>query len=181
VESYRLTPTDVIVLRVAVRSLIAPVLEAPFREQLVSTNSTLPIAIWQESPRDFPPFGPPPPPPPFAGSGERTKPSRSPGLRDLDATLLSPSERVAWDQRNREIREVPDLTIAGLGSRRRADGIPYGWKVVEASAPCYPTQNTAVLYVHYTCPGGCGEGRLIRLGREGPSWRTTASQRLWIG
>ena len=90
-------------------------------------------------------------------------------------------ERAVWELRNRVAREIPGLAIARLGNRHSADDVAAGWTVAAASAPSYPTRETAVLYAHYTCRGGCGEGRLIRLRRDGASWRIAESQRLWVG
>jgi len=51
---------------------------------------------------------------------------------------------------------------------------------VAASAPSYPTKATAMVYASFVCGGLCGERRLIRLRRDGLSWRIITSQRLWI-
>ena len=181
VESCRLTMTDLEVLRIGLSSIIQTlVAESPPRV-IVLTTSTLTIPVWQP-PLAAPPFSPPPDPPPFAGSGDHVvSPPQGSPKRSLDAAVLSPPERAAWERRNRVAREMPGLAIARLGNRHSADEIPAGWTVVAASAPTYPASDTALLYAHYTCRGGCGEGRLIRLVRVGASWRITASERLWIG
>jgi hypothetical protein len=183
VESCRLTMTDLEVLRTGLSSIIQPlVAESPPRV-IVLTTSTLTIPVWQP-PLATPPFSPPLDPPPFAGSGDHVVSPFGPSplyvLYGLDEHL-SPPERAAWERRNQVAREIPGLAIARLGNRDSADNIPAGWDVAAVSAPTYPTNETAVLYADYTCRGGCGEGRLIRLVRVGASWRITASERLWIG
>jgi hypothetical protein len=176
-----LTATDIEVLRLGLSSLIQPLVTESPVEVIVLTTSTLMVPLWDPS-LARPPFSPPPHPPPFGGPGEHvvSPPQPSP-LRSLYAALLSPAERAAWDRRNRMSREIPGLAIARIGNRHSADDVPAGWTVVAASAPTYPTTATAVMYAHFTCRGGCGEGRLIRLARDGASWRITASEQLWIG
>jgi hypothetical protein len=182
VESCRLTMTDIEVLRIGLSSLIQPLVAQDPARVIVLTTSTLTIPLWQAPPVTLPPFSPPPPPPPFAGSGDHVVSRPEPSwFSFLYPPLLSPPERTAWERRNRVAREIPGLAIARLGNRDSADDVPAGWTVAAASAPSYPTHETAVLYAHYTCRGGCGEGRLIRLSRDGASWRITESQRLWIG
>ena len=181
VESCRLTMTDIEVLRIGLSSLIQPlVAESPPRV-IVLTTSTLTIPVWQ---RPQAPFSPPPDPFPFAVWRVQMAPAFQPlplyALYGLDERL-SPQERAAWERRNQVAREIPGLAIARLGNRDSADDIPRGWTVTAVSAPAYPTKETAVLYAHFKCRGGCGEGRLIRLTRVGVSWRITASERLWIG
>jgi hypothetical protein len=176
VESPRLTRTDIEVLRVGLTSVVEPLLAVSAERVIVLTTSTRRLPLWQ-TPTSIVPF---PPPSPFAGSRGLALPLLLPS-RALDATLLSPEERVAWALRNREAREIPDMAIVGLGSRYSGGEVPVDWTVVSASAPCYSTTETAVLYAHYTCRGGCGEGQLIRLRRDGPLWRISASQSLWIG
>jgi|SRR5476649_5396 len=173
VESYRLTKTDIEVLRVGLTSVIQPPIGAPSKGDVVLTTPTLTIPLWQAPPPSFPPW----PPLPFAGSRDHAMPP--PPRTALDAALFSPEERAAWELRNRATREIPDLAIAGLVNRHNADDVPAGRTVVAASAPSYPTKDTAVLYAQFICGGTCGEGRLIRLSRDGTSWRITASQMLW--
>jgi hypothetical protein len=174
VESCRLTRTDTEILRVALASVIEPSLGAPSRRVMVLTTPTLRIALWQAPPPSFPPS----PPAPFAGSRADAVPPSPRG--PLDAALFSSEERVAWTRRNRVAREIPDLAIAGLVNRHGTHVDSADWMVVAATAPIYPTKDAAVLYAQFTCGNTCGEGLLIRLSRDGPSWRITASQRLWI-
>src|SRR3954465_1264165 len=181
VEACRLGTTDIEVLRLGLSSLVQPLVTVSPEAVIVLTTSTLMVPLWDPS-LAKPPFSPPPHPIPFAGSGEHvmSPPQPSPS-RSLDADLLSPHERAAWDRRNRMPREIPGLAIARIGNRHSADAVPADWTVVAASAPAYPTNGTAVMYAHFRCRGGCGEGRLIRLARDGASWRITASEQLWIG
>ena len=180
VESYRLTQTDVEVLRVAVTSVIQPRIGDPPKPAMVLITSTLTIPIWQAPPASLAPL-PPLPPPPFASSRDQVlSPPQSPPSQALDAALLSPAERAAWELRNRWAGEIPDLGIAGLVNRHSADDVPADWTVVAASAAIYPTKETALLYAQFRCGSTCGEGRLIRLRRDGASWRITESQWLWI-
>lgn len=174
VESDRLTKTDIEVLRVGLVSVIGPRIgEAPNRLRVL-TSSTLMIPLWKAPPASFPPS----PPPPFSGSRDPVVPPPPPVA--LDAALFSTVERAVWEPRNRVARAIPDLAIAGLVNRHSAEDVPSDWAVVTASAPSYPTKETALLYAQFTCGGTCGEGWLIRLSRDGPSWRISASQRVWV-
>jgi hypothetical protein len=174
VESDRLTKTDIEVLRVGLASSIEPRLGEPSKRIKVLTASTLLIPLWKAPPVAFPPA----PPPPFRGSRDPVVPPPAPAA--LDASLFSTEERAAWERRNRVAREIPDLVIAGLVTRHSAEDVPADWTVIAASAPSYPTKETALLYAQFRCGGTCGEGWLIRLSRDGQSWRVTASQRLWV-
>ena len=158
----------------ALESTIQPLTGAASKRVIVSATSTLTIPLWKAPPTSFPPS----PPPPFSGSRDHVLPPPPPAA--LDAALLSPEERTAWELRNRVAQEMPALGIAGLVHRHNEDDVPADRTVVAASAPSYPTKDTAVLYAQFICGGTCGEGRLIRLTRDGPSWRVTASQRIWI-
>ena len=159
VESCRLTMTDIEVLRIGLSSVIQPLVAGSQARVIVLTTSTLTIPVWQP-PLATPPFPPPPDPPPFAGSGDHVvspfRPSPLYVLYGLDEHL-SPPERAAWERRNQVAREIPGLAIAPrLGNRHSADEVPAGWTVVAASAPTYPTNETALLYAHFTCRGGWG-------------------------
>jgi len=180
-ESCRLTGTDLEVLRIGLSSIIQPLAAASPPRIIVLTTSTVTLPVWHPP---LAPFSPPPDPFPFAGWGVQVAPPSQPLPLYVQYGLdkrLSPLERAAWERRNRVAREIPGLAIARLGNHQRADDVPPGWTVAAVSAPTYPTSETAVLYAHFRCRGGCGEGRLIRLARAGISWRITASERLWIG
>ena len=174
VESDRLTTTDIEVLRVGLSSVIEPRIGESSKRLKVLAAATLTIPLWKAPSASFPPS----PPAPFRGWRNPVLPPSPPAA--LDAALLSTEERAAWEVSNRVARDIPDLAIAGLASRRSADDVRTDWTVVAASAPSYPTKESALLYAQFRCGGTCGEGRLIRLGRDGSSWLITSSQRLWI-
>jgi hypothetical protein len=174
VESPRLTETDIEVLRVTMESSIQPLIRpTTSKHAAVLAMATLTIPLWL-APR---PSFPPPPPPSFGGARPRSPGPGAPSA--LDADLLTPEERTAWQLRNRLSHEIPELGLAGLVTRHEGD-YSADETVVAVSPPSYPAKNSAVIYAQFSCGGTCGEGRLIRLGRGGPSWRVTASQRLWI-
>jgi hypothetical protein len=170
IESHALTGTDLEVIRVAVKSAVETAAR-PNRAIVVSME-TLIVPIWQAPRPSFPPVSPPP----FnSGRGHAAVP---PPL-SVDDELLTPDERAAWEIRNKVSMVLRDLGVAGWAMRHAAAHSPTE-TVVAVSAPCYGTKDSAVLYLRWTCGGTCGEGRLIRLRREGASWRVTASQRLSI-
>ena len=173
VESARLSPTDVEVLRVTIETVVLPRLvdtTAPQRARVPLIPRTLMIPLWRDTPPvlnlpSLPPIPLPlhprtPPPPPLA----------------LRADLLTDSELREWAIRNHVSRELPELGVgifiarSGIESMRR----------IAVSAPSYSSDRAAVLYAEFVCGGACGEGFLVRLQRQPEGWTVWRVKMLWI-
>jgi hypothetical protein len=172
IESARLTETDIEILRETSESDIQPLIAASTAKRVAVLATTLAIPLWQAPTPSFPPASPPL----FGGVAAHPP---VPVTHAVNAELLTPEERAAWQLRNRVSREMPEVAVAGWVIRHSAESSE-AETIVAFSAPSYPTKNSALLYAQFTCGGTCGEGRLIRLTRDGSAWRVTASIQLWI-
>jgi hypothetical protein len=48
------------------------------------------------------------------------------------------------------------------------------------SRPAYGGERRALVYVTYTCGGGCGQGWLVLLENNGDTWRVSETALIWI-
>jgi hypothetical protein len=159
-ESPHLTPTDIEVLRVIIASVIEPLI-FPHTSKRFARLATTTLTFGR--PQEL----------------RATLPSPPPQFDWPWKSLLTADERAAWSARNGSPFEIPALGLSGLVSHRKGDRDQDG-PIVSVSAPVYSTNDTAVIYATFDCGGLCGEGRLIRLRREGGQWRITESHMLWI-
>jgi hypothetical protein len=174
IESPRLSPTDVEVLRITIETVVLPRLvdaTAPRREQVVLIPRTLVMTLW----RDVPPVlklpSLPPVPLPLH---PRTLPP--PPHLALPADMLSDAEQRAWAIRNHVAREIPELGAGIFLGRGSIESAPR----IAVSAPSFSSDRRAVLYAEFWCGGACGEGHLVRLRREPEGWRVSRVDRRWI-
>jgi hypothetical protein len=174
VDSPRLSPADVEVLRVAIETVVLPRLvddTAPRRDRVHLIPRTLVFPLWQDVPPVLRLPSLPPVPLPL-----RPRIPPPPPNRALPEDLLSDAERQAWVVRNGVSREIPELGAGIFIGRGGIESVPR----IAVSAPSYSSDRAAVLYPEFVCGGLCGEGFLVRLHREPEGWRVSRVDGRWV-